>query len=607
MNEEFLTLREIYEKKSVSQRKIAEALDISVGKANKIFSDLKDKKYFESDDTTPILTKKAIDLVESHKIGTAIILASEKMIVGKKNNFTPAGLTEIANVTIIERLINQLKERGINDIHVIAGNDIERYEYLIDLYDIDFRYDKDYGIKDSLSKLLKMKDVLLNNDAYIIDSNVYVEENIFHQYEIEPYINVRFMKDIGTGLRVSTTKTKELVTVEHGGENALALTKISFFDKATSKILINFMEKYNALTSANNFTYIDAIIYNLDIFPPIYIYRLKDNIYREINTSKDLLEIGNVNLDVSKFPLENVAKAMGIRASNIKEIKKIPGDDKVFTCKIIDRKYDDKTYIVSEEIDRMKQYRRFDEEEKLYDMLAPYPDFEKVVYKDKDFLYIKEMYLGERPCDINIENDRKIILRTLKKIHNMRLIDRDEDVRNLNTENIIDHFTKALEANELIDIYKDMRTSLLKAKKMIFYIRGFKRPRTIIKTYIYKNDFVYTEDGVKIRNAHTICLSDPLIDIAALAVLYNSDIKGIIKLYDEYNAIIDIDNIAMQNILAKDAKNITVAFSALLYLIKSSLALMRQREHPDFIDDTSFNYYRRFKECAKFLDYQKII
>lgn len=606
MNEQFFAIREIYEKKSVSQRNLAKALDISVGKANQIVSKLKDDGYLKSDGYT--LTDKSIDLLKKNKVEAAVILASDVEIRDKSNTHIPVALVNIEkDTTLIERIISCLKEKNINDIYIVVHDMIERYEYLIDQYNINLIYDENER-RNNLSKLLKVKNICENKNTYIIDSDVYTEKNPLHEYEIETYVNGVYLQDLGIKYRMIINKSKELISCEKGGVNAYASTHIAYFMKDFSKLFFSLLTKYDIMPSAKDLTYPDVIIRNLDVLPPIYVYPLQVGKYVDVYSIRDIDEARDKDIGSSKFPMEKVAKIFDIKENKITNIEKVSMQDKTFTFSIKDKKHQDKIYKLKHLERRLIKERDIEESKKFYDKLYQYNDFEKVVHEGKDNIIISELYDGERLCDIENNDDRKVILRALKKMHNIKIDDELKAYeRDFKAEEMIDNMKNMVNNYRLNDAYKDLMDSIDKIRKVVAYLRGFKRVRSICKIRIDKDDFSYTKSGVKIKNIHTIYVSDPFIDIASLGVLYNYDSDNILKLYDEYNNIIDIDNIASKNMQPKDAKNIVIALASIIYLFKSIEILIKEYTINEKMGDTGFRYYRLFKTCIKRLNSEMII
>ena len=106
-------------------------------------------------------------LGKENRPNQAVILAAGAgMRMIPINTEVSKGMLEVRGETLVERLIKQLKERGIHKITIVVGFMKEQYEYLIDEYGVELIYNKEYALKNNLFSLAKVKDRLEN--AYIV-------------------------------------------------------------------------------------------------------------------------------------------------------------------------------------------------------------------------------------------------------------------------------------------------------------------------------------------------------------------------------------------------------------------------------------------------------
>lgn len=95
-----------------------------------------------------ILLEKGKELLKPYKVDGALIIAA-----GFGSRFvpltfeTPKGLLEVFGERMIERQIKQLHEVGIHDITIAVGYLKEKFEYLIDKYDVKLLYNPEYSCK----------------------------------------------------------------------------------------------------------------------------------------------------------------------------------------------------------------------------------------------------------------------------------------------------------------------------------------------------------------------------------------------------------------------------------------------------------------------------
>ena len=216
-----------------TQRVLAETMFISLGKANTLFKHAISEGFVSKDYK---VLEKGIDLLESHKVDNAIIMAA-----GFGSRFVPMtyekpkGLLEVHGEVMIERQIKQLKEVGISDITIVVGNMKEKFEYLSDKYKVKLIYNKDYATKNNISSLYYAKDELKN--TYILTSDIYMKKNIYRKYEYNSFYAVEYFEGFTDEWTVTLNKEDLIKEVNpSGGDDSWALFGPAFFKKT---IMIN--------------------------------------------------------------------------------------------------------------------------------------------------------------------------------------------------------------------------------------------------------------------------------------------------------------------------------------------------------------------------------
>ena len=84
---------------------------------------------------------------------------------------------------MIERQICQLKEAGIHNITIVVGYLKEKFEYLIDKYGVRLLYNPEYSCKNTLATLYHARKVLEGKNMYVLSSDNWMRENMYHAYE----------------------------------------------------------------------------------------------------------------------------------------------------------------------------------------------------------------------------------------------------------------------------------------------------------------------------------------------------------------------------------------------------------------------------------------
>lgn len=132
----------------LTQRQISKRIHLSLGLVNKTIKSLKQKGYLSNNNR---ITNKLINLAEKTSPKSAVILAAGSgMRMVPINVETSKGILRVKGEVLIERLIEQLHEAGISDIVVIVGFMKEKYEYLIDKFNVQLIVNSKYSEKNNL-------------------------------------------------------------------------------------------------------------------------------------------------------------------------------------------------------------------------------------------------------------------------------------------------------------------------------------------------------------------------------------------------------------------------------------------------------------------------
>ncbi len=220
--QEYEIMNEMMKHTYINQRELAEITGYSVGKVNQAIKTLLKERYLKN---TKELTEKAQQELEKKKPRNAVILAAGYgMRMVPINVEVPKGLLEIKGEPLIERLICQLHEVGVTKIDIVVGFMKEQYEYLIDKYQVNLVFNKEYSAKNNLHSLYKVADRLDN--TYIVPCDIWCEENPFSKHEWYSWYMVTDQRDDRSSVRVN--RKKELVSVkkEESGNTMIGISYI---------------------------------------------------------------------------------------------------------------------------------------------------------------------------------------------------------------------------------------------------------------------------------------------------------------------------------------------------------------------------------------------
>ena len=123
MNRHALVCRNILEHPDITQRELAEAMDLSLGTANRLVKECVERQLIGlMEDGHYQVTSEGMELLEQYRVDGAVIISA-----GFGSRFvpltfeTPKGLLEVFGERMIERQICQLHQVDVTDITIVVG------------------------------------------------------------------------------------------------------------------------------------------------------------------------------------------------------------------------------------------------------------------------------------------------------------------------------------------------------------------------------------------------------------------------------------------------------------------------------------------------------
>ena len=386
-----------------SQRKISLMSDYSLGKVNQVINKLKVKEYISS---KGILTSKGKEYIDLHHPQQATILAAGyglRMV--PINTEEPKGLLEVHGEPLIERIIKQLHEVGINDIKIVVGFMKEHYEYLIDQYDVDLIVNPYYSTRNNIYSLYLAKDRLA--DGYVIPCDIWFKDNPFSTLEDPSWYLFSDRLTDHSHWRISRT-SKVRYTKESGNR----MIGIAYLNQDDAEILINRLDEMIKVEKYDLF-WEDALADKKQFFISGRI--IPNSEHAEINSYEELMELDSHSdhlkteaiqiiedtLKVDKTKIHNIHtlkkgmtnRSFSFECNNKRYIMRLPGEG---TDKLIDRK----------------------EEYDVYRQIKDEPYTENILYLDPTNGYkLSEFLENTRNSDAGDWNDVTKCMKLLRRFH----------------------------------------------------------------------------------------------------------------------------------------------------------------------------------------------
>ena len=281
----------IHENNIISQRKISEYLNISLGSVNKYINSLLNegcliKENISYRETKYIITDSGNELLKSNnnRIKTAVILAAGETLDFDK----PVGFLEILNSTLIERTIKLLSKYNIDKIIIAAGYKSEYYKKLTKEYsNLKIIENKKYKTTGNMYSLYLLRKHL-QEDFILLEGDLIFEENIISLLLNSKDKNVTMIdtsiSDKEDSLYV-TTKKNELLNISKG---KYSLEKISGELIGISKLkyssYLKMLDKFTQIE--NKLFFYEYSFLDKNIFSDLKCISSKENIWGEIDNQK---------------------------------------------------------------------------------------------------------------------------------------------------------------------------------------------------------------------------------------------------------------------------------------------------------------------------------
>ena len=252
-----LICRTILENPAVTQREMARILDLSLGSINSLTKECAAKGLIEEGDSGKERWK-LLDggrrLLEPCQVDGAVIIAA-----GFGSRFvpltfeTPKGLLEVFGERMIERQIRQLHEAGIRDITIVVGYLKEKFEYLIDRYDVKLLYNPEYSSKNTLATVYRARKLFEGRNVYLLSSDNWLRENMYHAYECGAWYSASFQKGETREWCLEFNKKGRITDVKVGGKDSWVMYGPVYFSREFSARFFPVLEAYYEIPGTEQF------------------------------------------------------------------------------------------------------------------------------------------------------------------------------------------------------------------------------------------------------------------------------------------------------------------------------------------------------------------
>lgn len=518
-----LLCRNIYENNAITQRELAASMKLSLGTCNHLIKECQTEGLisFNTESGVYSLLKKGGELLEQYRVDSAVILAA-----GFGSRFvpltfeTPKGLLEVYGERMIERQIRQLHEAGITDITIVVGYLKEKFEYLIDKYQVRLLYNPEYHIKNTLATVYCARAYFKGKNVYLLSSDNWMKKNMYHTYECGAWYSSVYMEGNTSEWCLDFNKKGLITKVQIGGANSWVMYGPAYFSKEFSDAFFPVLEKYYQ-TPGTEQMYWEQVYADLcngiagdhQRVPKMYVNQQPDNQVYEFENLEELRMFDHKYQNHSDSEaMELISEVFHIPESEIREIRclKTGMTNKSFLFKI-----KEKHYICRIPGPGTEQLINRKQEKAVYDAVQGLGITEHVVYMNGETGYkISQYYEGSRVGDPRNWDDVTRCMELLHRLHGSFIrVSHRFDVRER-----IDFYETLCSGYEqkLFEDYAEVR---LHMNDLLNRLDHLDRPQVLSHIDSVCDNFLFLTDGnVRLIDWEYAGMCDPMIDVSMCAI-----------------------------------------------------------------------------------------
>lgn len=573
-----LICRSIFENSDITQRELAAELGISLGSTNRLLGEALSRGLVQnrSEHGKYTLTEAGQAFLETFKVDGAVIAAA-----GYGTRFVPLsfekpkGLLEVFGERMIERQIRQLQEAGITDITLVVGYLKEKFEYLIDKFNVKLLYNPEYTNKNTLATIYHSRELFRGKNMYLLVSDNWIRENMFHQYECGSWYSAVYMEGDTSEWCFTSNKKGRVTSLTIGGHDSWVMYGPAFLTRSFSESFIPLLEKDYKRPGTEEFywehllmNHVDQLEFYMNCQPPVQVYEFEnleelrnfDPHYQNHSNNKAMQLVAQV-FEVKESSIQNIRclkagmtnRSFLFEVNNAHYICRIPG---VGTEHLIKRK----------------------EEEAVYRAVEPLDITEQLVYFNGETGYkIAHYYEGARNSNPKDWSDMASCMAILRKLHQSQI----QVEHSFCLRERIDFYEVLCKRHQsvLFEDYDEVRGWM---NQLLDALERMNRPCCLSHIDSVADNFLFLTDGsVRLIDWEYAAMHDPMIDIAMCSIYSYYEEEELDRLLELY----------LQREPVMEERFAVYAYAALGGFLWSLWAVYKSLEGEEFGDYTLVMYH----------------
>lgn len=503
-------MNSLFREPYVNQRILAENCGHSLGTVNQALKSLIQEGYL--DENIRPTSKATKEFLAKAPRRAVVLAAGFGMRMVPINTQVPKALLEVNSEPLIERIIKQLHEVGINEIYVVVGFMKEQFEYLIDSYGVELIVNNEYSVKNNLHSL-RLAAAHLSN-AYIVPCDIWCDCNPFRRNELYSWYMVSDLIDDDSTVRVN--RKMELVGVSHlrGGNSMVG---ICYLLEEDASLVRKRIAELSADPRFDHSFWEEALYEKGKMIVQARVVHASDVV--EINTYEQLREIDGDSNQLKTDVIYIICNALAAKPEEVTDItvlkKGMTNRSFLFTCK-------GKKYIMRIPGEGTDQLINRRQEAAVYQAINRKHICDNIAYINPENGYkITEFLEDARVCDPSNYEDVKKCMKRLRGFHEMKLkVDHEFDI------------FRQMEFYETLwegipSVYKDYEKTKANVLALKPYIDAHAGEKVLTHIDAVPDNFLFVEkDGkeeIRLIDWEYAGMQDPHVDVAMFCIysLYN--------------------------------------------------------------------------------------
>lgn len=201
---------------------------------------------------------------------------------------TPKSLVEVDGNKMLERQIQFLREKGIEEIIVVTGYLKEKFDYLKEKYNVKLVHNDKYDVYNNIYTMYLVKDYLPG--SYVIDADVYLHNNFIDDKVKKSTYFSGYKEDFKGEWIIESDENDKVYNIFVGDDQGYILCGVSYWSEEDGNTIVKKLEEAIQSESFENLYWDDIVKDNLKDLD-VYIRKINSDDCFEIDSLSDLEKV----------------------------------------------------------------------------------------------------------------------------------------------------------------------------------------------------------------------------------------------------------------------------------------------------------------------------